>query len=223
MPAAMTVAAASGRAASMSTTLTNTLTGTPLTRSRVNGRLRSARAPPTATARLQPATIRVSVTAASMSRWTIVSFARSDRGPSPTEAVDLPTAVEDAIDLIGPAAARQIRLDAALQDVQVPGDRVLVERLVSNLIDNVVQHNVNGGWVLASTRNDAGFAELVVANGGEHIPQRSDPGRSQTVADSGLAYPRRRPGSPGSRSAPRFQPFRSCRAMTMRWIWLVPS
>ena len=101
----------------------------------------------------------------------LLTLARSDRGPGPAEAVDLPTAVEDAIDLIGPAAAaRQIRVDTALQDVQVPGDRVLLERLVSNLIDNAVRHNVTGGWVLASTRNDAGFAELVVASGGELIP-----------------------------------------------------
>ena len=33
------------------------------------------------------------------------SLACSDRGPSPAELVDLPTAVEDAIDSIGPAAA----------------------------------------------------------------------------------------------------------------------
>ena len=52
----------------------------------------------------------------------------------------------------------------------MPGDRVLLERLVSNLIDNAVRHNVTGGWVLASTRNDAGFAELAVASGGELIP-----------------------------------------------------
>jgi IS30 family transposase len=56
----------------MRTTLDSALTGTPLTRSKVNGRLRSTRPPPTATARLQPATIRVSVTAALISRWAII-------------------------------------------------------------------------------------------------------------------------------------------------------
>ena len=101
----------------------------------------------------------------------LLTLAHADRGPSPAEVVDLPTAVEDAIDLIGPAAAaRQIRIDTALQDVQVAGDRVLLERLASNLIDNAVRHNVTGGWVLASTRTDAGIAELTVANGGERIP-----------------------------------------------------
>ena len=54
----------------------------------------------------------------------LLTLARSDRGPGPAELVDLPTAVEDAIDLIGPAAAaRQIQIGTALQDAQVTGDR----------------------------------------------------------------------------------------------------
>ena len=107
----------------------------------------------------------------------LLTLARSDRGPGPAELVDLPTAVEDAVDQLAPAAAaRQIRIEVALQDAQVTGDRVLLERLVSNLIDNAVKHNVTGGWVLASTRTDAGTAELTVANGGEHIPGDQVPG-----------------------------------------------
>jgi signal transduction histidine kinase len=101
----------------------------------------------------------------------LLTLARSDRGPGPAETVDLPTAVEDAIDQFGPAAAaRQIQIGTTLQDAQVTGDRVLIERLATNLIDNAVKHNVTGGWVLASTRTDAGSAELIVSNGGEHIP-----------------------------------------------------
>jgi hypothetical protein len=101
----------------------------------------------------------------------LLTLARSDRGPGSVELVDLPTAVEDAIDLIGPAAkARQIQISTALQAAQVTGDRVLLERLASNLIDNAVRHNVTGGWVLASTRTGTGIAEITVSNGGEHIP-----------------------------------------------------
>ena len=104
----------------------------------------------------------------------LLTLARSDRGPGPAELVDLPTAVEDAIDLIGPAAkARQIQIGTALQDAQVTGDRVLLERLVSNLIDNAVKHNVTGGWVQASTKTGTGIAEITVANGGEHVPART--------------------------------------------------
>jgi signal transduction histidine kinase len=127
----------------------------------------------------------------------LLTLARSDRGPGPAEAVDLPTAVEDAIDLIGPAAAaRHIQVRTALHEAQVTGDRVLIERLVSNLIDNAVRHNVAGGWVLASTRTDGGIAELTVANGGEHIaadqvtglfqPFRGLPGRTGGRPGTGL-------------------------------------
>lgn len=47
---------------------------------------------------------------------------------------------------------------------------MLIERLVSNLIDNAVRHNVPDGWVLASTREQAGRAELIIASSGEPIP-----------------------------------------------------
>jgi signal transduction histidine kinase len=101
----------------------------------------------------------------------LLTLARSDRGLDHSEVVDLPTAVEDAIDLSAPlAAAMHVRIDTALQDARVTGDRVLLERLVSNLIDNAVRHNVAGGWVLASTQHHAGRVELTVANGGEPVP-----------------------------------------------------
>jgi signal transduction histidine kinase len=107
----------------------------------------------------------------------LLTLARSDRGPGPAELVDLPTAVEDAIDSIGPAArARQIQISTALQDAQVTGDRILLERLVSNLIDNAVKHNVTGGWVRATTQTGTGIAEIIVSNGGEHIPADQVPG-----------------------------------------------
>src|SRR5262249_39975151 len=64
MAAATTVAATSGTAASNRTTRASTSTGVQLTRSKVNGRFLSTRPPPTETARLHPATIRVSATAA---------------------------------------------------------------------------------------------------------------------------------------------------------------
>jgi signal transduction histidine kinase len=123
----------------------------------------------------------------------LLTLARSDRGLGGTELVDLPTAVEDAIDLITPAAAaRQVSIGTALAPAQVAGDRILLERLVSNLIDNAVRHNVTGGWVLASTRHEGGLAELTVASGGEPIPADQA---------SGLFEPfRRLSGRVGSRS-----------------------
>jgi signal transduction histidine kinase len=145
---------------------------TPLTEMRTLIDVTTA-GPPASAAQLEPvlAAIGAAVDKSEELIEALLTLARSDRGPGPAELVDLPTAVEDAIDLIAPAAAaRQIQIGTALLDSQVTGDRVLLERLVSNLIDNAVKHNVTGGWVLASTRTDAGIAELTVANGGEHIP-----------------------------------------------------
>lgn len=101
----------------------------------------------------------------------LLTLARSDRGLRETEVVDLPTVVEDAIDQAGrAAAAKQVNVDTSLQPAQVTGDRMLIERLASNLIDNAVRHNVCGGWVRAATRCEAGAAELTITNGGDPIP-----------------------------------------------------
>jgi signal transduction histidine kinase len=151
---------------------------TPLTEMRTLIDVTTAK-PAASTAQLEPAlaAIGAAVDKSEELIEALLTLARSDRGPGPAETVDLPTAVEDAIDLIGPAAkARQIQIGTALQDAQVTGDRVLLERLVSNLIDNAVKHNVTGGWVRASTKTGTGIAEITVSNGGEHIPADQVPG-----------------------------------------------
>src|SRR5262249_54263748 len=101
----------------------------------------------------------------------LLTLARSDRGLGAAEIVALPTAVEDAVDLLGPAAAaRQVTIDTALGDSRASGDRVLLERLVTNLLDNAVRYNVPGGWVRATTEQQADGICLVVANNGAVIP-----------------------------------------------------
>jgi len=100
----------------------------------------------------------------------LLTLARSDRGLEHTETVDLPTAVEDAIDLHSPAATtRNVRIRSDLGPAKVTGDRILLERLASNLIDNAIRHNTPGGWVLASTQSRAGLAELTITSSGEPI------------------------------------------------------
>ena len=100
----------------------------------------------------------------------LLTLARSDRGPGPAELVDLPTAVEDAIDLIGPAAAaRQIQISTALHDAQVTetgpagtaGHQPHRQRRQAQR-----DRRLGAG----QHQDHAGSAELTVANGGEHIP-----------------------------------------------------
>jgi signal transduction histidine kinase len=52
---------------------------------------------------------------------------------------------------------------------------VLVERLVTNLVDNAVRHNVPDGWVQVATGTRGGMAFIEVANGGEPIPAEAVP------------------------------------------------
>ena len=93
------------------------------------------------------------------------------RGAGPAEPVDLAVIAEDAIDAAGPAiAAPKLRIETGLQAAPAEGDPVLIERMVANLVDNAVRHNVPGGWVRVTTGCLDGTASVEVANGGRQIP-----------------------------------------------------
>jgi signal transduction histidine kinase len=65
---------------------------------------------------------------------------------------------------------RKLRVDAALHPTPALGDPRLAERLVGNLVDNAIGHNLPGGWVRIQTSPRVGRAELVVANSGPAVP-----------------------------------------------------
>jgi signal transduction histidine kinase len=52
------------------------------------------------------------------------------------------------------------------EDAVTRGNPVLLARLVSNLIDNAVRHNVAGGWIRVTARCDGETATLTVASSG---------------------------------------------------------
>ncbi len=101
----------------------------------------------------------------------LLTLARSDRGAGPREPLDVAVLAEDALDAAAPAIrAHPVTVQAALAPAPAVGDPVLVERLVTNLIDNAVRHNVPNGWVQVATGTRAGMAFIDVANGGPLIP-----------------------------------------------------
>jgi signal transduction histidine kinase len=101
----------------------------------------------------------------------LLTLARSDRGTGPRERLDVAVLAEDALDAAAPAIrAHPVTVEAALLPGPALGDPVLVERLVTNLIDNAVRHNVPDGWVQVATGTRAGMAFIDVANGGPLIP-----------------------------------------------------
>jgi signal transduction histidine kinase len=101
----------------------------------------------------------------------LLTLARSDRGPTGTEFVDLATAAEDAIDATSAQlAACDITMSSTLQPAELHGDRVLLERMVANLVQNAARHNVPHGWIRLDTGHRDGHAWLVIANGGPPLP-----------------------------------------------------
>src|SRR5262249_57862528 len=59
-----------------------------------------------------------------------------------------------------------LRVEDQLEAATLAGDPALVRRLVANLVDNAVQHNVPGGSVDVRTRVEQGHAVLSVTNSG---------------------------------------------------------
>jgi len=63
-----------------------------------------------------------------------------------------------------------LRVEAAVRPAALDGDPLLTERLVANLVDNAVRHNIAGGQVQISTATRDGRAVLTVINTGPAIP-----------------------------------------------------
>jgi signal transduction histidine kinase len=102
----------------------------------------------------------------------LLTLARSDRGLTSYESADLEAAAQDAIDQVS-ATARdsKIVIDADLSPSPALGDRVLLERLAANLLDNAVRYNVTGGSVRVVTGTGDGMSYITVTNTGPLVPE----------------------------------------------------
>ncbi len=101
----------------------------------------------------------------------LLTLARSDRGQGSRSALDLAVFAEDALDTAAPTlGAAAVTVDSMLEPGIAVGDPVLVERLVTNLIDNSVRHNVRDGWIQVRTGHRDEMAFISVANSGPVIP-----------------------------------------------------
>jgi signal transduction histidine kinase len=128
----------------------------------------------------------------------LVTLARSHRGLDHREPVDLTAVVNEALNAREPsAAARGLRVDAALNDAKVSGDARLIYRLVSNLVDNAVRYNITGGRLEVNLAASATAATLTVINTGPPVPsdevsrllepfQRAAPDRTASPDGLGL-------------------------------------
>ena len=82
----------------------------------------------------------------------LLTLAISDAGPTAQEPIDLATAAEDALDAAQAAIdQRRIKVEATLEPAPTRGDRVLLERMIANLVENAVRHNDPDGWIAIRT------------------------------------------------------------------------
>jgi signal transduction histidine kinase len=131
----------------------------------------------------------------------LLVLARSDRGLAAREPVDFVDVV-DAVGRTQRAAAERAGVDfrtttepAAETNAVVPGDRVLLERMVANLVDNAIKYNHRGGTVRLSTSAAVGQQVLWVYNTGPQVPAAETAGlfepfrqirRGRGVAEHGV-------------------------------------
>lgn len=101
----------------------------------------------------------------------LLTLARSEAGLQRHEAVELSEVATRVLNSPPPELDRLgLDVDRRLMPVRVPGDPRLLERLVANLFDNAVRHNVAGGRVEVATGWRDGEASLSVTNTGPVVP-----------------------------------------------------
>ncbi|MBO0788355.1 MAG: HAMP domain-containing protein, partial [Actinobacteria bacterium] len=101
----------------------------------------------------------------------LLTLARSERGLDRREPFDLREVAAEVLRARQQEAqARGVGLEFAAAAAPAAGDARLAGRLVANLVDNALRHNLPGGRVWLATAAGPGQAVLSVANTGPVIP-----------------------------------------------------
>lgn len=112
--------------------------------------------------------------------------------------LDLAAITQKQVELaLGNADTLNLRLELELRPAPVRGDHALVERMIGNLVENAIRHNVPEGWFAVKTFTAAGKAVLNVANSGATLSDedvdrllerfyRPDKSRSRKTGGFGL-------------------------------------
>jgi len=116
----------------------------------------------------------------------LLALARAQHGVLPGRAVLSLGAVASASLAArgGAIAARKLTVRSidGPDGAWVAGSQPLLRRMVDNVMDNAIGHNVDGGWISVASGTDGAAARLVVETGGEvldqqHVDQLAQPFR----------------------------------------------
>jgi signal transduction histidine kinase len=101
----------------------------------------------------------------------LLTLARSEAGAGRHEPLDLAAITGQILaDHQAAAQAQALRLSASLGAAPAKGSPPLIERLITNLVDNAIRHNIPSGHVAVTTRTSHGHATLSVRNTGPLVP-----------------------------------------------------
>jgi signal transduction histidine kinase len=100
----------------------------------------------------------------------LLTLASSERGLEKRELVDLEALASAELQRLKPKIGRRgLTLETTLGPAVTTGEPALIRRLIANLIDNAIDHNVGGGRIEIRTESDTEYALLAVSNSGPPI------------------------------------------------------
>lgn len=107
----------------------------------------------------------------------LLMLSRADRRSFTREPVDLSLIAEEAAETLLPLAEkRQITLDVSGETAQTIGSAALILRMVTNLVQNAIVHNLPaGGTVTVHTEPQHDASVLRVENTGHPLPSERVP------------------------------------------------
>ena len=101
----------------------------------------------------------------------LLTLTRGQAGLERHEQLDLETLASQALlSREGELAGRDLDVRAILATAPTVGDPRLIDRLIANLIDNAIRHNIPGGHIEVATGTRDGRALVSVTNSGAAVP-----------------------------------------------------
>jgi signal transduction histidine kinase len=97
----------------------------------------------------------------------LLTLARTERGLTAREPVDLAVLTRE---VLAGSPACDLQVEVTTELAPVVGNRVLLRRMISNLVDNATRYNVPAGQIVIATRCDGQAALLQVTNTGPRVP-----------------------------------------------------
>lgn len=101
----------------------------------------------------------------------LLVLSRGQAGLERREPLDLAVLTSEVM-VARESQLAQFEVRATLDPAPAAGDPRLLERLVANLIDNAIRHNISGGGIEIVTGTRDGYAKVSVANTGLSVPPK---------------------------------------------------